>query len=118
MPMNTPRRNWLQIHLSTAIILMFAAGGILWANTRAQVRYKNAEFAYAINSYGWPREALTYFSDTVIESNGGLEIVRTPYRKWRFWNTAEDALFAFAILLSVGVACEVWIRRRAGRKGA
>jgi hypothetical protein len=27
------KRRWFQIHLSTAIVLMFAAGGLMWANT-------------------------------------------------------------------------------------
>jgi len=32
--MNTPRHNWLQVHLSTAVILMFVAGGLMWLNTQ------------------------------------------------------------------------------------
>jgi hypothetical protein len=30
-----PRRKRFQIHLSTAVVLMFVAGGIIWANARA-----------------------------------------------------------------------------------
>ena len=35
--MSTPvpnQRQWLQVHLSTAVVLMFAAGGLIWANVR------------------------------------------------------------------------------------
>jgi len=32
----SPRRKWLQVHLSTAVILMFVAGGLIWANQEGQ----------------------------------------------------------------------------------
>ena len=32
-----PRRPWFQIHLSTAIVLMFVAGGLVWANIRPRI---------------------------------------------------------------------------------
>jgi hypothetical protein len=32
------RRPWFQFHLSTAMILMFVAAGLLWANMRVRVR--------------------------------------------------------------------------------
>src|SRR5438445_5917 len=28
------KRRWFQFHLSTAVVLMFVAGGLMWANTR------------------------------------------------------------------------------------
>jgi len=33
------RRPWFQIHLSTALVLMIAWGGLIWANMRDQVPY-------------------------------------------------------------------------------
>ncbi|HLX60449.1 MAG TPA: hypothetical protein VKX17_04115 [Planctomycetota bacterium] len=34
-----PRRKWLQVHLSTAVLLMFAAGGLIWLNVTPSSRF-------------------------------------------------------------------------------
>ena len=34
------RRRWFQIHLSTAIVLLFVTGALMWANLRLQTRKK------------------------------------------------------------------------------
>jgi len=31
------KRRWLQIHLSTALVLMFAAGGLMWLNSTVRI---------------------------------------------------------------------------------
>lgn len=44
----TEQRRWFQFHLSTAIVVMFVAGGLLWANT-AEKRYGEGW-----TERGWP----------------------------------------------------------------
>ena len=48
---NPPRRPFFQIHLSTAIVLMFTAGALVWANVTKQwvLVLSNAGWAF-----GWP----------------------------------------------------------------
>lgn len=36
MTQSKPKRPWLRLHLSTALLLTFAAGGLIWANTAEQ----------------------------------------------------------------------------------
>src|SRR5438105_4088179 len=43
---DSPKRRWFQIHLSTAIVLMFVAGGLLWMNLMP------AQFILIENSFG------------------------------------------------------------------
>ncbi len=59
--MSTPstKRPWFQFHLSTAIVLMFAASGLLWANMRP-ARFELLEsvepqvFFVEVHWSGWP----------------------------------------------------------------
>jgi len=39
----TPRRRRFQIHLSTAILMMFVAGVLIWANVRGQKEFEPRE---------------------------------------------------------------------------
>ncbi len=116
------KRRFFQIHLSTAVVLMFVAGVLVWANVREQrsIIYNPPDpFTgaprpqFMIVGRGWPNS---------INSDGPINVPfvgddsnELPYR----WNipistarVAFNALFALAILLSVCVACEWRIRRR------
>ena len=50
------KRAWFQIHLSTAVVVMFVAGCLIWANTKERIESENdlllgkREFEV----YGWP----------------------------------------------------------------
>jgi hypothetical protein len=68
---NAPRRNRFQFHLSTAIVLMFAAGVLMWANTRERKEVIPRNLTYIpydeasedlpgdpiVMNYGWPFDA-------------------------------------------------------------
>jgi hypothetical protein len=43
----TPRRAWFQIHLSTAVVLMFVAGGLMWGSFISQQTGER-------KTWGWP----------------------------------------------------------------
>ena len=82
-----------QIHLSTAIYMLFAASGLLLVNTQEHV---DVNFESNSVAQGWP------FPMT--EDN------RSPY-----WNASElirNLIAAVAIVLVVGWACEWMIRLR------
>jgi len=62
------KRRWFQIHLSTAVVLMFVAGGLLWANMMPRWRYMDQGFSepYFFNDgYGWPFHLSTFIADLV-----------------------------------------------------
>jgi hypothetical protein len=50
--MDKPLRAWFQIHLSTAIVLMFVAGGLVWANIRQRIT--EVTFLVSVIDRGWP----------------------------------------------------------------
>ena len=140
-----PRRKRFQIHLSTAIVLMFVAGGMLWANLHRQRVPQNPEmdkdindfdkraFAtivsktprldivwtehYSVTSMGWPCRAVIFndFSNLCTE-RADLTIVE---RTWRVHYSSlwVDIVLAFAALFLVFWVCERLIRRRAAREG-
>src|SRR5690242_3240501 len=59
--MSEPRRRWFQFHLSTAIVGLFAASLILWAQLREHWRwYELTSFYHHSTSWvsdrGWPFE--------------------------------------------------------------
>ena len=68
--MTEQTRRWSQIHLSTAIVLMFSASGLLWANffastdklteTGVQISGKRVGVS-EIRRFGWPYCVLTQF---------------------------------------------------------
>jgi len=45
--MSEPKRRWFQIHLSTAVVLMFVAGGMLWSN----LREREDDWGYEYSAY-------------------------------------------------------------------
>lgn len=131
MPMSEigPRRKRFQIHLSTAIVLMFAAGGLMWANLIpriATVVYRfelhgESGFVAPVESkeYGWPFvHFLSYENDEHVFHLGDWEgFLAKSNLGTRKAGLIYDIVIAFAILFSVWLACEWWIRRRSGRKG-
>ena len=119
-------RRWFQIHLSTAIVLMFVAGALMWANFRemppeterqhyaSEEAYDSAVFDRVFSNlyWGWPC--------VVYEQYVPYGMVRwkddpLPY-KWNWKGVAINALTALAILGGVAVICESIIRRQDRRK--
>jgi hypothetical protein len=127
-------RGWLQIHLSTAIVMMFVAGGLLWLNLRPQQRVV-IDTEIGNDSYepvlerrpnpGWPlpfteRHTKAGFGVSYQLVNGVVQtIVNTgfPTEKDTVVTvyggslTLDIGIF-FVALLSAGLICEWRIRRR------
>jgi len=125
-----PRRARFQIHLSTAIVLMFVAGGLIWANVTPSV----FEFGGTIiekkgyldfkgdivrrSVFGWPwiayevrTEYQYYYTDPRYP-----EVRFDPSKKWNEKSIFCDIALALAILFAVWFLLEYLIRRRAARK--
>jgi len=119
----SPRRARFQIHVSTAIVMMFVAGGLIWANVRGTVsdfddviEIHTGETEHEIiTEFGWPCNALTAISLTF--SRGEKLVGVAAQDNWTFTHAAADVFAALAILFAVWFICEWFIRRRAAGKG-
>ena len=109
MPPPPPRRRF-QIHLSTAIVLMFSAGPLIWANTI---------FVYAngYRYYGWPLQGFSYTMDPGIDSPLDWSEDGTFRYGLDTSHIFIDFGVAFFILFFVWFLLESLIRRRASKKG-
>ena len=93
-------RHWLQIHLSTAIVLMFVAGGLVYVNM--QGREPADLYGLDVVTFGWPVDmvnALSGFS----------------FRQWSHSGVVCNVAAACALLSATALSCE-WLLRRRGRK--
>ena len=110
-----PRRKWLQVHLSTAVLLMLAAGGLIWMNVTG--RHSELEWMshslynrIEIEKYGWPYTVVRW----ITEVSGTY---KNRYSSgFSALCCAIDLAVALAILFAVWFVCERWIAWRAGRK--
>ena len=128
-----PRRKRFQFHLSTAIVLMFVAGGLIWANTRiARVIRNGFETKYdtspGVNDiwigdvntiYGWPFQTMQSTYAVIEELDGKRSIFEVPpKRDWCPSAIFSNVLIASVILFIIWFLLEHLIRSRASRKGA
>ena len=103
------------MHLSTAIILMFVAGALVWAAVAGSVKHtiwserisrdimmgpETNIFEPRATVYGWPLGAVA----KVYETPARIVVLRV--------SILIDLAVAIAILLSVWLVCEKWIQRR------
>jgi len=129
---NPPHRPFFQIHLSTAVVLMFTAGALIWANTcterigeelnlggfdRGKLVF-NPSGIYSREKYGWPFHLRTDYiriNSNITETAFALIFSQSELSYTRL---ALNCIIAFFALASVWFLCEWLIRRRAARKGA
>jgi len=116
--MSDKPRRWFQIHLSTAIALMFVAGGLMWLNFGwLRTDFGSAE-AYSRFTHGWPVEGVRqgdryyiFVRDTRVLGAG-----ITVYNHFELGVIADwilpDVLPALGILFAAGCLLETRIRRR------
>lgn len=109
------KRRLFQVHLSTAIILMFAAGGIYWFEFYATTQ----RIGVLRIQKGWPIS----FWDAGEESYSVDDGHRTSYRVrplqgsgWQLNGVVIDLFCMVMFLTVITFACEWWIRRREMRK--
>ena len=114
---NPPRRKRFQIHLSTAIVLMFAAGGLIWANVEGELEYGICNMGLCVNEikFGCPIRSLTetqFFEQTADVYNP--TITYSP----DYMYISIDFSIALVILFVIWFVCEWWIGHRAAKSGA
>lgn len=101
------KRRWFQIHLSTAVMLMFCAGGLLWLNvdkrahTDEFLKSFGVEFENELDLIyvrGWP---------FAFEDNSFLP-------SWSLWNPYAligNVVLAALILIMIAALSEFFLRR-------
>ena len=92
------KKNLWQIHLSTTVLCMFAAGVILWSNCHDWAPSPN----YYWNEYGWPCTAYRV---------GPLDV-----RQWSSRQLFADIVVALLVVSIVTLVSEYLIRRREAKK--
>jgi hypothetical protein len=133
------KRTWLQFHLSTAVVLMFVAGGLLWLNQHGrEVRLDIDRNTWPEKQWGWPAVALKTPACKVADSGTSHTVSGTwpggvvTHSEERIgpdvvtdleWGKPEiqpggltlDCLAAIAIIFLIAVLCEWLIRRKERR---
>jgi hypothetical protein len=113
-------RTWFQIHLTTAIVLMFVAGGLLWLNMHRRyaeflfmpdTAYWGTTFPSSYYPYGWPMGIERWLNTETEE----YTILNMHY-PWRFFFPfLINVVVGLFILFFVGRCCEWFIHRRETR---
>ncbi len=131
------RRKVLQLHLSTALVLMVLAGGLVWLNVRSRpVRLPEAldemikdspveevKYFTQLKIRGWPCNFQVFnmapefqdkLSEAVEASEGIIQVEATGVDREQL---VKNILVALAILGMVGAGFEWWVRRRGNANG-
>jgi len=127
-------RKLFQLHLSTALVLMFVAAGLVWLNVRKVKNEKPDPTGFGLlyvppwklHARGWPLEYQyfwgeydrVYYSSLVSDTGApipGRQLDESSGVGWDRWHLAYNILVALAILAGVDVAVE-WVVRKMGHK--
>ena len=111
-----PLRRRPQFHLSTAVVLMFTTGGLMWANLtpeKTELRYSPA-FSIVETRLGWP---MVYAWKSSTQQLGPSGVLRSaPGWEYLGWSGLLDAAVALFIVHYAGRFCEWLIRRKTSQK--
>lgn len=104
------KRPWFQFHLSTAIIVMFAAAGLLWLNLNLMTGWTKAGPHYGFPLPFWTRWFAGWVQDRL---NGeGKPVIHTEI----WWGQlCVNLLLNAMVLIAIGWFCEWLIRRKAAK---
>lgn len=97
------RRRRFQIHLSTAVLLMFVAAGLLWVNLQ------DSDDISLNKAYGWPFAIIR--DGIYIKYFGYIAMEEYPRTSMVIATTYADGVFAFIVLLCIWFGCERQIRQ-------
>lgn len=107
--MSNLKRRWFRFHLSTAILLMMTAGGILWINLPCvKSTSELAAGKYEILNAGWP---VVYFESGYFRNE---KMLFEPRMSWPV--AILDFFCALLVIWRVPSLSEFLIRSRAVRK--
>lgn len=125
------KRAWFQLHLSTCIVLMLAAGALVWANiTHVSYEYDGLSKTHGMRLKGWPLGMLVDqevrftsndgnrpIDNRVMKPLGPPEAGSLPDGSFLVRPALLNLFVAIALLLCAAFACE-WLIRRRGRAPA
>jgi hypothetical protein len=100
-----------QIHLSTAILMMFVAGALIRANMSGPWHYVHGEKELAYKTFGWP----LYIGELQSPLIDGAEKrgLGGPYWQWvDHLAVPFDGMVGLVLLIILWLVCEWWIRQR------
>jgi hypothetical protein len=128
------KRPWLQFHLSTAVVLMFVAAGLLWANMRGEEKETVEGYRVGSTDYiefvyyevrGWPFWFVSHGANFACRKDLAEQFQSTwrqmpsdnlsTVSKENSLGLAGDVLIALAALCATLVGCEYRIRRQERR---
>ncbi|HEY3321564.1 MAG TPA: hypothetical protein VGP72_13935 [Planctomycetota bacterium] len=112
-------RRFLQIHLSTLIVLSLVSGALLWANMRGHEPdgFKGFYMAFGVPAgYGWPMMAREETVFDIFEMRRQVKAgVFEPYQLgWHWPALACNVAVALGTLIATALLLEWRIRRRKG----
>ncbi len=115
------RKLWqIQIHLSTALLLTFAASGLLWLNCGRHKPYtvsyeSSGDYHGSYRILGWPFE-ITRLDTTGLEVDTSADpsavLLPSPYLEYDWKRVWADAAVALCFLTALACFLEWRIRRR------
>lgn len=123
MEPNAPtKRRWFQFHLSTCIVMMLAAGVVLWMNFRRPPEMWHVAYDHDIffRYSGWPFCSLDCIPDRPRSGSGiSAEVELRQFvdrNSWGVFGYAQDVIrnvgFGLLLILTIGVLWELSQRPR------
>lgn len=111
------KRPWFQYHLSTAIVLMFVAAGLLWVNMNLPLGGTSYACGKHIccksTGYGFPCPFWERGYETRYTGPAEAEVrTQTLYSQFYLGCLIVNIVFAGLILVGVAILCERPIRRK------
>jgi len=101
------KRGWFQFHLSTAVILMFVAGGLIGLNVHERRPSAEEGWVWLLSTRGWPWAFSARDDFWWNSSYGTIE--------WHTEFFLLDMLVGLSVLAGVAMLLE-WLLRRRERK--
>ncbi len=110
------KRKLLQLHLSTCLVLMVLAGGLVWVNVRKVLTEEHEEFKnnispMAVLARGWPWTFQSYWGPVIRTNEGGEFQYDSSNGGLNEWSLSFNILTALTILGAVGTGFEWCIRK-------
>src|SRR5476651_69291 len=111
-----PKRRFWQIHLSTAVLLMFVSSGLLWANLTPKIFVNDdsgEKLPSEVDGFGWPIICVLQFKNQLGNPNltniGNYQYMIVKNR------VMLDLSTGLLILILFWTTCGYFIRRREAR---
>jgi hypothetical protein len=103
------KRPWFRFHLLTAVLIMLAASGMLWANCdKLEINVPNDKTDYGAEAYGWPCWVF-------LKRSGTLAGINMDGQWWFASGILTNVAVGLAILAALTLASEFILRRLPAR---